>query len=149
MEMVFQLVAGYMDELSETRRHSEKTRAMQALMRAKFPAELAARAVEFAEKSPETTEIILANYRSALNRGLLIFACGCLISLVVYLAANPGRELVFFQLPFAVGLAYTCNALLSMAGLKYPALRSNLIHYAFLSFASLLILGYVIWGIYF
>ncbi|MDD3148774.1 MAG: hypothetical protein PHD82_15875 [Candidatus Riflebacteria bacterium] len=149
MEMVLQLVAGYMDELDESRRRVEKTKAMQALMRAKFPAELAARAVEYAEKSPEINELIWANYFSALRRGVMIFSAGILLSLVVYFAANPGRELVFFQLPFAVGLAYTCNSLLGMVGLKYPALRRNSVHYAFLSLASLLILFYIIWGMYF
>ncbi|HPT46908.1 MAG TPA: hypothetical protein PLM07_13540 [Candidatus Rifleibacterium sp.] len=149
MEMVFQLVAGYLDELSETRRRNEKTKAMQVLMRAKFPAEIAARAVEFAEKSPNTMEIILGNYLSALRRGLAIFAVGVVISLGVHFLAHPGREFVFFQLPFAVGLAYTCNALLGLAGLKIPALHSNAVHYGFLSFASLIILAYVVWGVFF
>ncbi len=149
MEMVFQLVAGYLDELSESRRQTEKTRAMQTLMRARFPAELAARAVAFAEKSPETGAIIWGNYLSSLKKGLLLLGAGVVISLVVYFAANPGRELVFFQLPFAVGLAFTCNSLLHMAGLKFAGLRKSSIHYAFLFFASLLILGYVVWGVYF
>jgi len=149
MEMVFQLVAGYLDELNENRRQAEKTRAMQALMRAKFPAELAARAVAFAEKSPETEAIIWGNYLSSLKKGLLLLGAGAIISLVVYFAANPGRELVFFQLPFAVGLAFTCNSLLHMAGLKFAGLRRSSIHYAFLFFASLLILSYIVWGVYF
>ncbi|GAB1354565.1 MAG TPA: hypothetical protein PLK28_01830 [Candidatus Rifleibacterium sp.] len=149
MEMVFQLVAGYLDELSEGRRQAEKTRAMQTLMRARFPAELAARAVAFAEKSPETEAIIWGNYLSSLKKGLLLLVVGAVISLVVYFAANPGRELVFFQLPFAVGLAFTCNSLLHMAGLKFAGLRKSSIHYAFLFFASLLILVYIVWGVYF
>ncbi len=149
MEMVFQLVAGYLDELNESRRQAEKTRAMQTLMRAKFPAELAARAVAFAEKSPETEAIIWGNYLSSLKKGLLLLGVGAVISLVVHFAANPGRELVFFQLPFAVGLAFTCNSLLHMAGMKFAGLRKSSIHYAFLFFASLIILGYIVWGIYF
>ena len=149
MEMVFQLVAGYLDELNEGRRQAEKTRAMQTLMRARFPAELAARAVEFAEKSPETEAIIWGNYFSSLKKGLLLLGAGVVISLVVHFAANPGRELVFFQLPFAVGLAFTCNSLLHMAGMKFAGLRKSSIHYAFLFFASLIILGYIIWGVYF
>ena len=149
MEMVFQLVAGYLDELNEGRRQAEKTRAMQTLMRARFPAELAARAVEFAEKSPETEAIIWGNYFSSLKKGLLLLGAGVVISLVVHFAANPGRELVFFQLPFAVGLAFTCNSLLHMAGMKFAGLRKSSIHYAFLFFASLIILGYIVWGVYF
>ena len=149
MEMVFQLVAGYLDELSEARRHNEKTKAMQALMRAKFPAEIAARAVEFAEKSPYTIEIIRSNYCSALRLGLTVFGVGVVISLGVHFLAHPGREFVFFQLPFAVGLAYTCNALLGLAGMKIPALHSSAVHYSFLSLASLIILGYVVWGVFF
>jgi DNA-directed RNA polymerase subunit RPC12/RpoP len=149
MEMVFQLVAGYLDELNEGRRQAEKTRAMQTLMRARFPAELAARAVEFAEKSPETEAIIWGNYSSSLKKGLLLLGAGVVISLVVHFAANPGRELVFFQLPFAVGLAFTCNSLLHMAGMKFAGLRKSSIHYAFLFFASLIILGYIVWGVYF
>ena len=149
MEMVYQLVAGYLDELNENRRHIEKTRAMQTLMRSKFPAELAARAVAFAEKSPHTQVLLWENYRASLKRGLAIFGIGVAISLGVHFLAHPGREFVFFQLPFAVGLAYTCNALLNMAGLKFPGLRSNSIHYTFLGLAALLILGYVIWGVFF
>ncbi len=149
MEMVYQLVAGYLDELNENRRHIEKTKAMQTLMRSKFPAELAARAVAFAEKSPHTQTILWENYRSSLKRGLTIFGIGVVISLGVHFLAHPGREFVFFQLPFAVGLAYTCNALLNMAGLKFPGLRSNSVHYAFLTLAAMLILGYVVWGVFF
>lgn len=149
MEMLLQLVAGYMDELNESSRRAEKAKAIQKLMKAKFPAELVARAVEFAEKSPEINDILWNNSVASLKRGLAVLGAGALIAMVVHLAAHPGRELVFFQLPFAVGLALVCNALIGMAGLKNAALRSNKVHYGFLCLASLLILGYVVWGVFF
>lgn len=149
MEMVLQLVAGYLGELSETKRRAEKTRVMQTLMRSKFPAELAARAVEFAEKSPEIHKILLNNYQASLKRGLIIFFAGAIISAGVHFLANPGRELVLFQLPFAVGLALAVNAGINMAGLKIPALRSNFVHYGFLTAVVLIIASYIAWGIFF
>ena len=149
MEMLLQLVAGYMDELNEENRRAEKAKAIQKMMKAKFPAELVARAVEFAEKSPEINEILLSNAVASLKRGLAVLGVGALISLVVHFAAHPGRELVLFQLPFAVGLAFVCNAALNMIGLRQPALRSNTVHYGFLGLAFLLIIGYVVWGFFF
>ncbi|NCB39363.1 MAG: hypothetical protein EOM80_11405 [Erysipelotrichia bacterium] len=147
LETVLRLVAGYLDELDENKRRAAKARVMQTLMRSRFPAELAARAVEYAEKSDETLEILWKNYQSSLIMGVIIFFAGVIISVGVHFVAHPGRGFLLFQVPCAVGFAYAANAGINMAGLRVPALRSKLVHYGFLTLATLLILAYIAWGI--
>lgn len=147
--MVLQTVAGFVGELNEKKRQAGKGRAVQALMRAKIPAELAARAVDYAEKSPEIEHILWADYKASLVRGLAIFFIGVVLSIGVHLLAHPGWEFVLFQVPFAVGFAYAVNAAINMAGLKIAALRSEAVHYAFLAIAALTIILYVIAGVWY
>lgn len=147
--IVLQTVAGYAGELNEKKRQAGKAKAVQALMRSRISAELAARAVDYAEKSPEVEGILWADYKSSLFRGLGIFFVGIVISVVVQFLAHPGWEFVLFQVPFAVGFAYAVNAAINMAALKVPALRREAVHYIFLACASLAILLYVVVGIWF
>ncbi len=148
MEMLMQLAASYISELSDSARTKGKAKAMQALMRSKVPAELAGRALAYAEKSKEIETVLWENYRSNMLRGLGIFAVGLVISVLVHTLAHPGWEFVIFQIPFAVGFAYAVSAGISMAGLKVPALRNEKIHYGFIIVATLMILAYVVAGIW-
>jgi hypothetical protein len=148
MEMLMQLAASYMCELNENTRKKVRSRAMQTLMRSRVSAELATRALAYAEKSEEIENILWDNYLANLLKGLGIFAVGLVISLIVYALANPGWELVLFQVPFAVGFAYAVNAGINMAGLKIPALRNEVVHYGFIIVASLMIAAYVVAGIW-
>lgn len=148
-ELVLQTVAGFVGELNEKKRQAGKAKAVKTLMRAKIPAELAARAVDYAEKSPEIENILWSDYKSSLFRGLGIFFVGLVISVSVHLLAHPGWEFVLFQVPFAVGFAYAINAAINMAGLRIPALRSEMVHYLFLAFALIAILLYVLIGIWY
>jgi len=148
MEMLMQLTATYMSELNEKSRAKAKSRAVQALMRTRVSAELAGRALAFAEKSEDIDGILWDIYRSNLIKGLLIFATGLVISLLVNALAHPGWEFVLFQVPFAVGLAYAVNAGLNMAGLKLPSLRNEMVHYSFILLATLFILAFVAAGIW-
>jgi hypothetical protein len=68
---------------------------------------------------------------------------------MVHLLANPGRGFVLFQIPFAVGFAFAANAGVNMLALKFPALRSDKIHYGLMAFFTIIILGYIVWGFYF
>lgn len=147
-EMLLQTVAGYMGELNEKKRKLARGKAVQKLMRSKVPAELAAAAVEFAEKCPETEEVLWEEYKSALFRGLGIFGLGVLISVGIHFLAHPRWEFVLFQVPFAVGFAYAVNAAINMAGLRVPALRSEKVHYLFMFLSILLISLYVVAGIW-
>jgi hypothetical protein len=149
MDLVFQTVAGYMGELNEKKRIAGKARAVQALMRMKIPAELAARAVDYAEKSPVIETILWSEYRASLIKGLGIFLLGVLISAGVHALAHPRWEFVLFQIPFAVGFAFAANAGINMAGLKIKALRNEKVHYAFVFLAIILITAYVVAGIWF
>ncbi len=149
LEMVLQAVAGYMGELNEKKRQVARIHAIQKLMRSKIPAELASRAVAFAEKSAEVEDILWADYRSAFIHGLVIFGVGVAISLLVHFIAKPGSGFVVFQIPFAVGFAYSINAAINMAGLKFPIFRSEKIHYGFMIFSVIFIALYVIAGIWF
>jgi hypothetical protein len=148
MEMLMQLTAAYMSELNEKARAKAKSRSMQALMRSRVTAELANRALAYAEKSDEIDNILWDNYRSNMIRGLIIFAVGLVISILVYALAHPGWELVLFQVPFAVGLAYAVNAGINMAGLKVPVLRNEMVHYGFIIVSALMILAYIVAGIW-
>ncbi|EKD81257.1 MAG: hypothetical protein ACD_39C01887G0003 [uncultured bacterium] len=149
MEMLLQLTATYMSELNDSARARSKSKAMQALMRSKVPAELASIALNYAEKSEEIEKILWDNYRSNMLRGLGIFAVGLVISVLVHALAHPGWEFVLFQVPFAVGFAYAVNAGINMAGLKIPALRDEKVHYGFMIVATFMILAYVAVGIWF
>jgi hypothetical protein len=149
LDMVFQQVAGYLTETDEGRKRAKKARVIQNLMKARVTGEMASQAVEYAEKSPETREILWNNYKSSMLLGFGIFATGLVISLLVHFIAHPGWGFFIFQIPFAVGFAYAVNAAINMAGLKYEPLRSELVHYVFMTVATLLIAAYVIWGIYF
>lgn len=148
-ELLLQLVAGYMGELNEKKRLVARGKAVQKLMKSKVPAELASAAVEFAEKSPEIEEILWSDYKSAMFRGLGIFAVGIVLSVVIHLLAHPRWEFVLFQVPFAVGFAYAVNAGINMAGLRIPALRSEKVHYLFMALSILLIGLYAIVGIWY
>jgi len=148
MEMLMQLAASYMSELNEKARAKAKSRAVQALMRSRVSAELAGRALAYAEKSDEIENVLWDNYRSNMIRGSVIFGIGLIISVLVYALANPGWEFVLFQVPFAVGLAYAVNAGINMAGLKVPALRNEMVHYGFIIVATLMILAYIVAGIW-
>lgn len=148
MEMLMQLAASYMCELNEKVRTKAKSRAVQALMRSRVSAELAGRALAYAEKSDEIENVLWDNYRSNMIRGLVIFGIGLIISILVYALANPGWEFVLFQVPFAVGLAYAVNAGINMAGLKIPALRNEMVHYGFIIVATLMIIAYIVAGIW-
>lgn len=148
MEMLMQLTASYMSELNENTRARAKSKAMQTLMRSKIPAELAGKALSYAEKSDEIEKILWDNYKSSMLRGLSIFAAGLIISVIVHALAHPGWEFVLFQVPFAVGFAYAVNAAISMAGLKIPALHNEKVHYGFMLIAALMILAYVVAGIW-
>jgi len=149
MEMLMQLAASYMGELSDSAKARGKSKAMQALMRSRVPAELAGMALAYAEKSDEIEKILWDNYHSNMIRGLGIFAVGLVISVLVHALAHPGWEFVIFQIPFAVGFAYAVNAGINMAGLKNPALRNEKVHYGFMIVATLIILAYVAVGIWF
>ena len=148
MEMLMQLTASYMCELNESARNRARSKAMQALMRSKIPAELAGQALSYAEKSDEIENVLWDNYKSNMIRGLGIFAAGVVISILVQMLAHPGWEFVLFQVPFAVGFAYAVNAGINMAGLKIPALRTEKVHYGFMVLATLIILAYVAAGIW-
>lgn len=149
MEMLMQLAASYMSELNDSAKARSKSKAMQALMRSRVPAELAGRALAYAEKSEEIEKILWDNYRSNMFRGLGIFAVGLIISVLVHALAHPGWEFVLFQVPFAVGFAYAVNAGINMAGLKIPVLRNEMVHYGFMIVAALMILSYAAVGIWF
>ncbi|MBU1107685.1 MAG: hypothetical protein KKB51_13520 [Candidatus Riflebacteria bacterium] len=148
MDMLMQLTASYMGELNENARAHAKSKAIQALMRSKVPAELAGIALSYAEKSDEIETILLENYKSNMFRGLGIFAIGLVISVLVHALAHPGWEFVLFQIPFAVGFAYAVNAIINMAGLKIPALRNEKVHYGFIVLAVFMILAYAVVGIW-
>lgn len=148
-EMVLQSVAGYMGELNEKKRHAAKNKALQTLMRSKIPAELAAKVVDYAEKSPEIEKILWSDYKSSLIKGLGIFFLGLAISAGVHMLAHPRWEFVLFQVPFAVGFAYAVNAAINMAGLRIPALRNEMVHYLFVIFSVLAIVFYLIIGVWY
>jgi DNA-directed RNA polymerase subunit RPC12/RpoP len=149
LEMVFQMVAGYLAEVDENKKRMKKNRVIQNIMRSKITADIAARAVVFAEKAEETQTILWNNYKFGVFVGFGIFAAGLLISIFVHLLANPGRGFFLFQVPFAVGLAYAANSAFNMLELKFNFLRSVLVHYIFMTFLTLLIAVYVIWGLFF
>ncbi|MFZ5951310.1 MAG: hypothetical protein ACOYXC_11420 [Candidatus Rifleibacteriota bacterium] len=149
LDMVLQQVAGYLTEGDEARKRAKKTRVIQTLMKSKIPGELAAQAVEFAEKCPETIEHLKASYKFNLFLGLGIFIGGMAISVLIHVLAHPGRGFILFQIPFAVGFAYAVNAAINLLSLQIEALRSEKIHLLFMTIACLIIASYVIWGIYF
>ncbi|MGM0600607.1 MAG: hypothetical protein ACQETH_12425 [Candidatus Rifleibacteriota bacterium] len=149
LEMVFQMVAGYLAEVDENKKRKKKNRVIQNIMRSKITADVAARAVIFAEKAEETHQILWNNYKFGLFVGLGIFATGLLISIFVHILANPGRGFFLFQVPFAVGLAYAANSAFNMLELKFDYLRSALVHYIFMTLITLIIASYVIWGLFF
>ncbi|GAB4283873.1 MAG: hypothetical protein Kow0029_30200 [Candidatus Rifleibacteriota bacterium] len=148
-EMVFQMVAGYLTETDESKKRAKKARVVQNLMKAKVTAEMAVQAVEYAEKSPKTREILWNNYKSGLVWGLTIFGVGVILSLLVHFLSNPGRGFYLFQMPFAVGFAYAVNSAINLAGLRFEKLRSEIVHYAIMTVLVLAIVFYVVWGIYF
>lgn len=149
LEMVFQMVAGYLAEVDENKKRMKKNRVIQNLMRSRITADVAGRAVIYAEKAEETQEILWNNYKFGLFVGLGIFGAGLLISVFVHLLANPGRGFILFQVPFAVGLAYAANSAFNMLELKFVKLRSALVHYIFMTIVTLIIAAYVIWGFFF
>jgi hypothetical protein len=149
LQMVFEMVAGYMAEFDEKRRQAKRLRVLQTLMKSRITGSLANKALSFAETSPETEEILRQNYTSGVKIGAAIFAVGLLISLGIHLIANPGRGFVLFQLPSAVGLAYAANSGLNLIGLNNEKLQSAVIHYLFIGICALLILLYVAWGLMF
>ena len=149
LQMVFEMVAGYMAEFDENRRQAKKLRVLQTLMKSRITGNLANKALNFAETSPETQEILRKNYISGIKTGAIIFVAGLFISLGVHFIANPGRGFVLFQLPCAVGLAYAANSGMSLIGLNNEKLQSALIHYLFIGICALLILLYVAWGLMF
>jgi hypothetical protein len=149
LEMLFQLVASYLTEVDTNRYRTKRNRVVQRMMKFGLSGEMASRAVIFAEKSPETQKILFSAYKSNLYLGLGVFFTGVLISLMVHLLANPGRGFVLFQIPFAVGFAFAANAGVNMLALKFPALRSDKIHYGLMAFFTIIILGYIVWGFYF
>lgn len=149
LEMVLEMVAGYLTESDESKKRSKKSRVIQTLMKSKITGELASQAVDYAEKCPETRDYLWANYKANLILGLGIFTAGVIISALIHFLAHPGRGFILFQLPFAVGFAYAVNAAINLAALKFPALRSDKIHYLAMTAVTALIVLYVIWGIYF
>lgn len=149
MEMVLQMVASYLSEADEGKRRARKAKVIQTLMKSKVSGEMAAQAVEFAEKSPETREILLGNYKSSFYLGLGIFGVGLGLSLLVHFIAHPGPGFFIFQVPFAVGFAYAMNSAINILEIHYERLRSDLLHYAFMTLATILIAAYVVWGIYY
>lgn len=54
------LVRGYINS-SESRKKKERVKSIQKLMKDKYPLDLATRAIEYAEKAPETQDIIKTN----------------------------------------------------------------------------------------
>lgn len=148
-DMVFEMVAGYLTEANREKKMAKKSKVIQKLMKFKVSGEMAAQAVEYAEKSPVTQEILWGNYKSSFFLGLGIFAVGLSISLLIHFLANPGPGFYLFQIPFAVGFAYAANSAINMAGLRFEKLQSDSVHYAFMTIVTLLIAFYVIWGIYF
>ncbi|PKL43010.1 MAG: hypothetical protein CVV41_11435 [Candidatus Riflebacteria bacterium HGW-Riflebacteria-1] len=148
MEMLMQLAASYMCELNENAKARGRSKATQTLMRSRVPAELAGRALAYAEKSEEIEKILWDNYRSNMLKGLGIFAVGLVISVLVHTLAHPGWEFVLFQVTYAVGFAYAANAGLNMAGLKIPVLRNEMVHYGFIIVATMMILTYLAVGIW-
>ena len=147
--LVLEMVAGYLFESDESRKRAKKARVIQTLMKSKITGNLATQTVSYAEKCPETLDYLWANHLSNLKLGLGIFGAGLVISIFIHIIANPGRGFVLFQLPFAVGFAYAINAGINLAALKFEILRSDKVHYLFMTLATLLISLYVVWGLYF
>lgn len=149
LQMVFQMVAGYLLEPDKSTKAAKKNRVIQTLMRSKMTGEMAVRAAAYAEKSPDTIELLKAEYVWGLKLGLGVFVVGMIISALVYMIADPGFGFVIFQLPTAVGLAYAFHSLINLVGIKVDFLRSNLVHYGFIATASILILLYTIAGLFY
>lgn len=149
LQMVFQMVAGYLLEPDKAAKTAKKNRVIQTLMRSKMTGEMAARAAAYAEKSPDTIELLKAEYVWGLKLGLGVFVVGMIISAFVYMVADPGFGFVIFQLPTAVGLAYAFHSLINLAGIKIDYLRSNMVHYGFIAIATILILLYAIAGVFY
>lgn len=149
LEMVLEMVAGYLAESDSNKKRAKKAKVIQTLMKSKISGELASQAVEYAEKCPQTMDYLFNNYLANLKLGIGVFAAGMLISLLIHFLANPGRGFILFQIPFAVGFAFAVNAAINMAALKIEALRSDKTHYIAILATALLIAIYVIWGIYF
>ncbi len=60
LEKALALVAKYINS-SEGRKKKARVKAIQQLMKDKYPVDLATRAIEYAEKAPETQELIKSN----------------------------------------------------------------------------------------
>lgn len=58
LQQAYKLAAEYIGSKSERTRKNGRAKAMKALMKLKFPADLATKALEFAEKAPETAALV-------------------------------------------------------------------------------------------
>jgi hypothetical protein len=149
LQMVFAMVAGYMSEFDDKKKKVKKARVLQTLMKSKITGTLASQALDFAERSPETREIMIQNCKHGIMTGLGVFFAGVIVSLGIHFLANPGRGFVLFQVPFAVGLAYAVYSGVSLVELKSEKLNSSTTHNIVIFVSAFLILLYVVWGVLF
>ncbi len=149
LQMLFEMVAGYMSEFDEKKKKAKRARVLQSLMKSKITGTLASQALDFAERSPDTKAIMIQNCKHGIMTGLGVFFAGVIISAGIHFIANPGRGFVLFQVPFAVGLAYAVYSGVSFIELKNDKLRSSIAHNIVVLGSTLMILLYVIWGIFF
>ncbi len=78
LQQAYKLAAEYIGSKSERTRKNGRAKAVKALMKLKLPANLATKALEFAEKAPETASLVKNN-----NNKLIIVVIAVVIIIAV------------------------------------------------------------------
>lgn len=82
LKKAYTLVSSYINSSSQSRRKNARAKAIQSLMRDKYPLELASKAISYAEKSPEVQALAKSNNLKSLIIIAVVIIAIIIISLV-------------------------------------------------------------------